>query len=605
MTNLLAPAIQRTRRLTDEGRDTAARADERGPYARHARHAAFVVLCALSLISVPSGAAQYPGFMNNMVTDSFAVFTIPGAYQPFYLQKRADPTFRTGITRVSGDPGSQILTFPGETWGPVVRHVYSTQQPWNASQLLLALDSDGGSTSLVIVHGSNYVPILLECPQFDRYDWRWHPTLDHRNEMINVNQAGTELMWFDALYCLKTRSWPLPIVSNYGIGGGKGNPTPDGRYVAIGNDSQMVVVDMDPQPPHAPYPNLRIGPVFQIPPCSLDVAQPNAGQISHVAISPSGKFINIKYKALNRVGQSTCDSLCDAIRVFKVADDLTISVNNMADSSLRCGSFAARPNGWIYPLKHADMSVDPYDNNEDVLIGGRACPGATTGRVVKVRLRDGKVTVLTNPVNEAGYVHGSARNIERPGWFYVTYGGDPTEAGDRFYGEVVALKTDGSGEVQRFVHYHSAQLYYESQVQAVPSPDGKRILINSDWCANTLTPCPPQFRVANYVVDARTGVLLDTPEEPKLTKGLQLAPPSPNPTRRGLSLRISLPSARPTALEMFDVTGRRVEAHNVGVLGPGEHVLELDAERRLPNGVYLVTLTDGREHRSVKAVLLR
>ena len=41
-------------------------------------------------------------------------------------------------------------------------------------------------------------------------------------------------------------------------------------------------------------------------------------------------------------------------RVFEVDTGLTIRVHNMASSSLRCGSFATRPNGWIFPLKHAD-----------------------------------------------------------------------------------------------------------------------------------------------------------------------------------------------------------------------------------------------------------
>jgi hypothetical protein len=574
------------------------------------RRAAWVrgaVLMACALLAVTDEAAlavDYPGFMP-MVTDPQAVYSVPPVKQPGYLEKMAEPTFGTAITRISGPAGSAINGFPA-LWGPIVRHNYSSQQAWNSAMLLLALDNDGGSpnASTLIVGGGNYLPRYLPCPGYDRYDWRWHPLTAHRNEQINVNEAGTELMWYDVTTCTKTRSWPLPIVPSYGIGSGEGNPSEDGRYVVVANDTQMVVVDMDPQPPYAPYPNLRIGPVFTVPPCTLDVAQPGVGKMGHVALSPSGKYIDYKYSGLLRLGQLSCDTLCDLHRIYKVEDDLSIHVQNMADNSLRCGSFAARPNGWIFPLKHADVAYDPYDNNEEVVIGGRACPGSTLGRVVKVRLRDGKVTGLSDPDNEPPYVHGSARNIDRPGWFYVTYTSDSTETGSRFFGEVVAVKTDGSGEVQRFAHYHSTQSVYLSQVQAVPSPDGRRVLINSDWCEGTPGPCPQPTQVQSYVVDARAGALLDAPATPK-PRELHLSPPSPNPSREGLILRFSLPSARPAALELFDVTGRRVSIHNVGVLGAGDHVVDLDAEHRLPTGVYLITLTDGHAARTTKAVLLR
>ena len=140
----------------------------------------------------------------------------------------------------------------------------------------------------------------------------------------------------------------------------------------------------------------------------------------------------------------------------------------------------------------------------DRLVGGRACPGSTLGRVVKVRLRGGLVTPLTDPQNEAGYSHGSARNSERPGWFYVTYARDTP--GRRFNGEIVAVKLDGSGTVQRFGAYHGRAGSYRAQAHAAPSRDGRRVLFASDWTEGCDAGCGRPGAIGGFVIDARDSV---------------------------------------------------------------------------------------------------
>jgi hypothetical protein len=276
----------------------------------------------------------------------------------------------------------------------------------------------------------------------------------------------------------------------------------------------------------------------------------------------------------------------------------------MAGEALRCGSFAARPNGWIFPLKHADMALDPFDSNEDVIMGGRACPGSTLGHVVKVRLRDGKVTSLTNPVNEPAYVHGSARNIARPGWFYVTYSRDPLYAGTRFWGEVVAVKMDGSGAVQRFAHYHSTQSTYDSEAQGVPSPDGRRVLIASDWADHCITPCGSVFTARDYVVDASDTGPLDVPGA-DAAPGLSLEVLGQQPSTHGIVVAYTLTGNQAASLDVFDLLGRRVRHRELETMGPGTHSLSLDETASLPAGVYFVSLREGGERRGSRAVLAR
>ena len=559
------------------------------------------LLALLAGIAREGVAEVYPGFMP-MVTDSAAVYPIPTVPQPGYGYRVLDPTFGTVVTRIVDDSGLPLGSLSA-SWGSIARHRYSTVQPWNSSMTLLSLDNRGTGYSPVLLDGSTYQPVQGPCPNYDHWDSRWHPKVVHSREQINVNPAGTELMWFDVVNCVKTRSWPLPIVSDYGIGSGDGNVSNSGRFAVIANQQQMVVVDMDPLSAVAPpYPYRRIGPVYTFAACSLDVAQPGVGHIAHVSMSSSGRYIDVKY---GRETESTvCDTLCDMHRIFEVDTALVIRPHNMADSSLRCGSFAARPNGWIYPLKHADLTFDIDDANEDVIIGGRSCPGSTLGRVVKVRLRDGKVTALTNPVNEASYSHGSARNMRRPGWFYVTYSRDPKFAGARFYGEVVAVRTDGSGQVQRFGHYHSTASFYEAEAQAVPSPDGRRVIFGSDWADHASWFGSPPGGARAFVFDASEEAILGAPS-PERPRRLELALLSPNPSPGGLRARFAIPEPRPAALELYDLAGRRLCVVDAGTFGVGEHVVELDPDRRLEPGIYFVTLTDGRERRSVRAVVLR
>ena len=457
-----------------------------------------LLACVGIAVLASATRAQLATGMTGTLTDPSPAIAARPLARPSYLAPSVDPRFHTRLLRITDDPGRLIPGVEG-VWGADARHVYSKQQPWNATGTMLAVENrSGGRPSKLILDGETYEPKFAPCADYDVYDYRWHPSPEHANEQINVSRDGTELMWFDVVNCKKTRSWTLPFPAGYGIGSGEGNVSADGRYVVISDSTRMVVVDMDPHAPNAPpYPYVRIGPVYTFEPCSLKVGEPDFCPNGNISISPSGRYIDVKFAQ----GSEPCDTTCDMHRIFEVDSALVIRPHNMDTRSLRCGSFASRPNGWVFPLKHADMALDPFDHDEDVLLGGRACPGSSISRVVKVRLRDGKVTALSDPVNEASFMHGSARNTGRPGWFYVTYArGTP---GKRFDGEIVAVKMDGSGAVERFGHYHSTASVYRSQAQAVPSADGRRVLFASDWAEDCGDGCGSRSVFNDYVFDAR------------------------------------------------------------------------------------------------------
>src|SRR5213083_3158069 len=127
--------------------------------------------------------------------DSARVFPVPAAARPAYLQPLVDPTFGSRVMRIGNDPGQPTAPVPG-TWGRDARHVYSKQQPWNSDGTLLSIENrDGGTPTPLILDGTTYLPKYGPCASYDLWDYRWHPSPLHPHEQINVNRAGTELMW--------------------------------------------------------------------------------------------------------------------------------------------------------------------------------------------------------------------------------------------------------------------------------------------------------------------------------------------------------------------------------------------------------------------------
>jgi len=377
--------------------------------------------------------------------------------KPGYLSPIRLAPFDLPVVRVANDPGTAIVTTAGTgTWGADARHHYSKDQPWNADGTLLALQNrDGGTPSQVFLDGQTYEPTRLACPNYPLYEDRWHPSRAHATERVNVRDQ--ELMWFDVVRCVKTRSWTLPFAVR-GIGPSEGNLSFDGRWVALTDGTRMVVVDMEGN---------VIGPARDLGDCGLASCE-----VDWVSVAPSGRYVVVTYQGAY-------------VRVYDVAPaTLELTPRELPAGALRCTGTGEQ--GYLYDLGHADLTQNPFDGGEDVLVGQEHCGyrgevvgGQRLGGVVMVRLRDGAVTGLTDPTNEAYPQHISTRNTARLGWAYVGY---YPASGARFDDEIVAVKLDGSGTVERWAHKHSAFAgCYRCEPHAVPSPDGRRVLWASNW----------------------------------------------------------------------------------------------------------------------------
>jgi hypothetical protein len=121
---------------------------------------------------------------------------------------------------------------------------------------------------------------------------------------------------------------------------------------------------------------------------------------------------------------------------------------------------------------HGDLCYD--SNNKEVFVQNIGGVGVYSFNLENPH-EEGK-ELLDSPY---GGGHISCRNLQRPGWAYVTR----EEEG---YREVFALRLDGTTRksVQVFSQTHKKEGYAETY--GAPSPDGKQIIFNSHWGSNKI-----------------------------------------------------------------------------------------------------------------------
>jgi len=266
---------------------------------------------------------------------------------------------------------------------------------------------------------------------------RWHATDPDTMIYINNNVLGSWNVRTDKTQVIATFS----EYSDFKIGPWEGNLSLDGKLIAInaqkGESRVAFAYDIDKK---EKYPDIIL----------------NMPRVDWVSISASGKYIVINGTIKGKVPDGK-HGAADRTQIYDLK----------GKKVGKLWSDYGRPS-------HYDLTLD--DKGEDIAVGV-ASSQPDDGRVIKRRLKDGKITVLT----EGGYAgHTSTRNVKRPGWAYTTYqyrGPDWKP----YWDEVVAVKLDGSMTVERIAHMHALNTDYLTQAQAVPSPDGNRVIWASNW----------------------------------------------------------------------------------------------------------------------------
>ncbi len=450
-----------------------------------------------------ASATTPPTSSGGLIIDPTLAYSVPQVPRPAYLTDFTDPVFRTTIKRIGGNTGTAVPPLGNGTWASDARHHYSTDQPWNSDQTLYAIDNVGGSHNPIFLDGATFATALPECSSYSRGDDWWNP--GPGNSHVRINLDGSSLQWYDVVACQQVtgKRWTLPWTGKQGTTEGT---SWDGRYTAVASDDGKKVVAID-------MVNNVVGPQLDVT-VGCDVPGGSSScYVDYLAVSPSGSYLVLWYNDK------------DYTRVYDIAPSTMALTPRPATANggatwPTCNGSAS--NGFIYDLAHANLTVDPFDGDEDVAVGKEHCSNgdSTTlrdrlnhriGRVMMVRLRDGAITSLA-PQNSylREVYHTSALSYGRKGWVIVGFYGGSN--GVPFNNEVAAFKMDGSAAdladgththtgVERYAHGHGDDGSYRSEMHAVASPDGMKIAFASDWTTNCGTGCGSGSEPKDYIID--------------------------------------------------------------------------------------------------------
>lgn len=383
------------------------------------------VFCATALLAVSGFGA--------LAFDEVArapILVAPPMPRPDYLQRVTDPLFGTSFTRV---------TEPGRPLGAGIfckqeycRHRYSSTQAWNADQSLLALTN--GCNGICFLDGRTYVAAFHRGVDDD---CKWHPS----DPALMICISRREIYAWAPRSDARTIVYAPTNYRNLRFGPNKGNLSRDGnRLVVVAtNEAGALVAFAYDLSARRKYPDINLG---NLP-----------GTNAYCGMSPSGRYIYCFHRT---------DDGTEVTYIFTIDG---VQIQHWTEHH--------RPG-------HGDMAID--EDGRDVYVGvSKSDPDKW--HVIKRRLDDGRVTDLA----PAGYgTHVSTRNINLPGWAFVSYEGSHSKVlgnpgGAPFYQEVVALRIDGSGEVRRIAQTRNAKSDYYSETHASPSPDASQVIWSSNW----------------------------------------------------------------------------------------------------------------------------
>lgn len=380
-----------------------------------------------SLYSLNTEAQVYP-------PDQQLTFqSMPAVIKPAYLAPITDPTYKSKVVRITDQ-----AVFESKTSGLGIWHHYSKDQAWNSDGSLILLEGWPSA----ILDGKTFEYIKFVNPQGGPHTWsNTQPDIvygtNNNNSIVKLNVTT------NTLTTVKT----FPEYTEVSYGAWEGNMSNDDRYMVLQCKTAagaMAIVVYD-------FADDTVVSTMNAP------VWPN-----NCNMSQSGKYVAVQW---NVAGYENYQGICIYNR-----NDLSF-VRNVTSSG---GG-------------HYDFG---YDSDGNEICVGTDIDGSTRG-IVMVRLDNGARTYLLSDAQMSWYIHISCRNLNRPGWAYLTEFADPnTQTTKPNYQKIFAVKLDPSASnnavTETFAHvHHSATVDYDRSPFGVPNRDGSKVMFRSDWMKGT------------------------------------------------------------------------------------------------------------------------
>ena len=191
--------------------------------------------------------------------------------------------------------------------------------------------------------------------------------------------------------------------------------------------------------------------------------------------------------------------------------------------------------------------------------------------------------------------HTSGRNLNRPGWVFVTYQNREGSSHYPYYNELVAVKLDGT-RTERITHLYAYDFDYVAESHGVPSPDGLKVMWASDWENN-------DFPVQAYVADYSDKVIVETIGKQEFNNKVSCYP---NPFSSFIHFDFELSEQGEVDISLFDITGKKIACLMNGYYEKGNFSLDWypqDDAIALKKGVYIVKFTGTNTSYQTKIVM--
>ncbi len=487
-------------------------------------------ILAMAFILLSANAQQFPVDEQYQSTPPPAIPAMSDYGQSVIDNSVTTPIEITRVTEVynytdgNGNPA---------VWYPT--HEYSKVQVWNANQTKYKIRSwkvynattyqeEQSLSNMHPAYWSNTNPDLI---------WSFRQNGNIKKHFVSTNTTQT----------VATITKPDGSAYDYVmLGPGEGNIDKNDHFVALackdGQDMDVVVFDLQ---------TLQISVRRKFVGCWGNGTQDFPDFVDWVSISQSGDYVVIMFH--NALGQNNYYVDQDGINHYGVEVYLTMDMVSLS----RIVEYG----------NHGDLgyAVD----GDEVLV---QFWGLEVGSIYMYKLNgSGSTRIAANPdFGVSGHI--SCRNINRPGWAYVTISELDESA------QLVAVKLDNTNTVEHFGHHFSSAQSYAQASMGTASPNGDIICFKSDFGTS------PNDGDVTYSFFAKVSNPLSVDEE--VLTSIKIYP---NPTSNYLKIEsktnitsLSFYNIRGQKIKEFPVENTNINTININNFDTGFYYLEIITE---------------------------